>query len=247
MTSSLPKWNDTRTDALTTYVGDETPVSQETVAGAAESLETTTRSIASKLRKLGYAVELASSRATRSYSDEEEATLRAFVEDNPGKFTYAQIAEAFEGGKFSPKSVQGKILSMELTDCIKPTPKVVLPRTYTPEEEKVFVKMAKAGAFVEAIAEKLNKNATSVRGKALSLLKSGDIEKMPVQEFTKGTTRVDPLGELGDVSELTVEEIAKAVNKTPRGVKTMLTRRGIVAADYDGAARHEKLAAAHCG
>ena len=42
---------------------------------------------------------------------------------------------------------------------------------------------------------------------------------------------------------LDVEEIATAIDKTARGVKTMLTRRGLVAADYDGASKKEKATA----
>jgi len=41
-----------------------------------------------------------------------------------------------------------------------------------------------------------------------------------------------------------VEEIANEIDRSPRGVKTMLTRRGLVAQDYDGAARREKAARA---
>ena len=52
--ATLPKWTDERTDTLTNFVGDETPVSQATVADAAGQLETTTRSVSSKLRKMGY-------------------------------------------------------------------------------------------------------------------------------------------------------------------------------------------------
>ena len=241
---TLPKWTDERTEALENYVGDESPVSQETVAGAAEELETSTRSVSSKLRKMGYEVELASARAHRTFSDSEEATLRAFVEDNEGAFTYAEIAENFAGGKFTPKSIQGKILSMELTSYVKPAPKKETVRTYSPEEEAVFVEMVKDGAFVEAIAEKLDRTVNSVRGKALSLLRLGEIEKIPTQEFTKGSARKDPLADLGDVSSMTVAEIAEEIEKTERGVKAMLTRRGLVAEDYDGAARKAKAAAA---
>jgi hypothetical protein len=241
---TLPKWTDERTEALENYVGDESPVSQETVAGAAEELETSTRSVSSKLRKMGYKVELASARAHRTFTEEEEETLRTFVEDNEGEYTYAEIAKAFASGKFTPKSIQGKILSMELTSYVKPAPKKEAVRTYSPEEEEVFVKMVNGGEFVEAIAEKLGRTVNSVRGKALSLLRSGDIAKIPTQEFTKGSARKDAMAELGDVSEMTVAEIAEAIEKTERGVKTMLTRRGLVASDYDGAARKEKAAAA---
>ena len=56
---AVPKWNDERTTQLTGYVGNESPVSQATVAAAAEELETSSRSISSKLRKMGFEVELA--------------------------------------------------------------------------------------------------------------------------------------------------------------------------------------------
>ena len=37
-------------------------------------------------------------------------------------YTYAEIASNFEGGALA-KSIQGKILSMELTEHVKPAPK----------------------------------------------------------------------------------------------------------------------------
>ena len=239
---ALPKWTEERTGSLVNFVGDESPISQATVADAADQLETSTRSISSKLRKMGYEVELASATASRAFSDAQEQTLSTFVSDNSGEYTYAQIAEHFEGGAFSAKSIQGKILSMELTDHVKPAPKVETVRTYSPEEEETFVQMVNDGAFVEAIADALERSVNSVRGKALSLLRSGDIDAIPRQETTKGTTKEDPLADLGDISGMTVEEIAEAIGKTARGVKTMLTRRGLVAGDYDGAARKEKAA-----
>ena len=236
---ALPKWTDERTEALTNFVGDESPVSQATVAEAADNLETSPRSISSKLRKMGYEVELASAASGRSFSDDQEATLRAFVTDNSGEYTYAQIAEHFEGGAFSPKSIQGKILSMELTDHVAPAPVQESVRTYTADEEATFISMVNDGAFVEAIAEAMGRSVNSVRGKALSLLRSGDIQAIPRQENTKGTSNADPLADL-DVAGMTVEAIAEAIGKTARGVKTMLTRRGLTASDYDGAAKAAK-------
>ena len=241
--ATLPKWTDERTDELTNFVGDESPVSQATVAEAADQLETTTRSVSSKLRKMGFDVELASSKATSKFTADQEATLSAFVTDNSGEYTYAQIASHFEDGAFTAKSIQGKILSMELTDHVKPAPKVETVRTYTPSEENTFVSMVNDGAYVEAIAEALGKSVNSVRGKAMSLLRSGDIDAIPRQEHTKSSAKEDPLAELGDVSDMTVEAIAETIGKTARGVKTMLTRRGLTASDYDGAAKKEKAAA----
>ena len=240
---ALPKWTDERTDALTNFVGDESPVSQATVAEAAAELETSTRSISSKLRKMGHDVELASASATRAFSDAQEATLSAFVSDNSGEYTYAEIAGHFEDGAFSPKSIQGKILSMELTGHVKPAPKVEAVRTYSPDEEATFVSMVQDGAFVEAIAAELDRSVNSVRGKALSLLRSGEIDAIPRQETTKGASKEDPLAELTDIGSMGVEDIAEAIGKTARGVKTMLTRRGLSAADYDGAAKKEKASA----
>ena len=90
--ATLPKWTDERTEELTNFVGSETPISQDTVAEAAENLETSTRSVSSKLRKMGYEVELASAKSTRAFSEAQEATLSAFVQDNSGEYTYAEIA-----------------------------------------------------------------------------------------------------------------------------------------------------------
>ena len=224
---ALPKWTDERTDTLVNFVGDESPISQATVAEAADSLETSTRSISSKLRKMGYDVELVSASSGRSFSDAQAATLAAFVQDNSGEYTYAQIAEHFEGGAFNKKQVQGKILSMELTDHVKPAPKVETVRTYSEEEESQFIEMVNGGAFVENIAEALGREIPSVRGKALSLLRAGVIDAIPRQEHTKGAAKEDPLEGISGLEDMTVEEIAEAIGKTVRGVKTMLTRRGI--------------------
>tara|TARA_R110002074_G_scaffold21987_1_gene67700 strand:+ start:857 stop:1579 length:723 start_codon:yes stop_codon:yes gene_type:complete len=239
---ALPKWTDERTAELTSFVGDESPVSQSTVAQAADQLETSTRSVSSKLRKMGFDVELASASASRAFSDAQEATLASFVSDNSGQYTYADIAGHFEGGAFSP-SIQGKILSMELTAHVKPAPKPESVKTYTDAEEATFVEMVNGGSFVEEIADALGKTVNSVRGKALSLLRADLISAIPKQKETKGASKADPLADLGDVAGMTVEEIATAIDKTARGVKTMLTRRGLVAADYDGASKKEKATA----
>ena len=235
---ALPKWTDERTQQLTDFVGSESPISQSTVANAADELETSTRSVSSKLRKMGFDVELASASASKSFSDEQEATLQAFVTDNSGSYTYAEIASNFEGGHFSAKSIQGKILSMELTSHVKPAPKVETVRTYTPEEEGTFVEMVNGGSFVEEIADALGKSVNSIRGKALSLLRSGEINAIPKQKETKGSSKADVLADV-DVASHTVEEIADQIGKTVRGVKTMLTRRGLQCSDYNGAAKKD--------
>ena len=237
---ALPKWTDERTQQLVDFVGNTSPISQAMVADAAAELETSTRSVSSKLRKMGHDVELASSVSNRTFSEDQEATLSQFVSDNSGQYTYADIASSFEGGEFSAKSIQGKILSMELTGHVKPAEKPEAVRTYSPEEEATFTTMVNGGSFVEEIAEALGKSVNSIRGKALSLLRSGDINAIPKQKETKGSSKADTLAEVGDLDSMTVEAIADEIGKTVRGVKTMLTRRGLTCSDYDGAARKEK-------
>ncbi len=238
---TLPKWNDDRTAALEASVAGESPVSKATVARIATELETSPRSVSSKLRKLGHEVEKASE-APKAFTDEEAEDLRAFVEDNSGVYTYAEIAANFGGGKFSAKAIQGKILSMELTDEVKPTPKPEVVKTYTDAEAQTVIDMCRSGAFVEDIAAAVGKSVASVRGKALSLLRNEDITEMPKQRDVKGQAP-DSFESLGDASGLTVAEIAEKLGKTERGVKTMLTRRAVTAKDYDGAAKAAKKAA----
>ena len=235
---ALPKWTDERTQQLTDFVGSESPVSQATVANAADELETSVRSVSSKLRKMGFDVELASASQSKAFSDEQESTLSNFVQDNSGSYTYAEIAENFEGGVFSAKSIQGKILSMQLTEHVKPAPKVETVKSYNEDEEATFVSMVNDGAFIEQIAESLGRSVNSIRGKALSLLRAGEINAIPKQENVVGNSKADPLAHM-DISDMSVEEIADEIGKTVRGVKTMLTRRGLQCADYNGAARKE--------
>jgi hypothetical protein len=234
------KWTEDRTAQLVNGVADETPVSRATVATLAEDLETSTRSISSKLRKLGYDVELATA-APKAFSDEVTAELRHFVTQNTREYTYAEIAEQFPGG-YTAKAIQGKILSMELTQHVKEAPKPESTKTYTADEEAVVLRMIRAGNFVEEISEAVGKSVQSVRGKALSLQRAGEIDAMPKQRDLKGAA-ADPLDAINDIAGMTVAQIAETIGKTERGVKTMLTRRGLVASDYDGAAKREKAAA----
>lgn len=237
---TTPKWTEERTAQLVDGVGDESPVSRSTVAELAVELETSTRSISSKLRKLGYDVELASA-APRAFSDEVTVELREFVLNNSGTYTYAEIAENFPGD-YTAKAIQGKILSMELTSHVKEAPKVEHAKSYSADEEALVLKMIHAGKFVEEIADAVGKSVQSVRGKALSLQRAGEIEAMPKQRDVKGPA-ADPLEAIGDVAAMSVAQIAEKIGKTERGVKTMLTRRGLKASDYDGAAKKEKAAA----
>lgn len=234
-------WTDEKTAELLEVVGDARPVVQGVVAKAAEVLEVSTRSISAKLRKLGEEVEKAGPRA-RKFSDEQETALVQFLSDNAGQYTYAEIAGAFGAGKFTAKQIQGKVLSLELTDAVKPTPKPEVKKTYSDAEEATFIKLAKSGAFLEDIADALDRTIASVRGKALSLNRVDQLDSIPKQRESHAANKVDVIEDLynsGELVNLTVNEIAEKSGKTPRGVRTIITRRGYEAVDYKAKAKKE--------
>ena len=245
MTEKATKnWSDEAVDQLMSIVGNQSPVSVEAVERAAEALGKTTRSIASKLRQLDREVASLAKEKTSAFTADEGADLAEFVQANAGNLTYKEIAENFASGKFSAKQIQGKLLALELTGSVKPAEKVEVARTYTEAEEAKSIKMAEGGSFIEDIANALNKSVTSVRGKALSLTRKGQIAKIPAQKASHAKEQVDPVTALGDkIHAMTVAEIAAAVDKTERGLRTLLTRRGIKVADYDGAAKKAKAEA----
>lgn len=244
MTEKTKKWNDEAVQTLTKMAASEDPVSAKTVEKIAEKLGFSARSVASKLRQLDRQVASMAQVKTSAFSDSQTAALEKFVKANQGKMTYKDIADKFEGGAFTAKQIQGKLLALELTGSVKPAEKVEAARTYTPQEEAKFVEMVGKGKFIEDIAQALNKTIASVRGKALSLTRNGQIDKIPAQRESHAQNVVDPVASLGDrIGSMTVAEIAAAADKTERGIKTLLTRRGITVADYDGAAKKAKAEA----
>lgn len=246
MTEKSPakNWSDEAVGILLSIVGAESPVSVEAVEAAATQLNKTARSIASKLRQLDREVASMAKEKVATFSVEESEALTAYVTANAGSMTYKDIAETFASGQFSAKQVQGKLLALELTALVKPAEKAEAARTYTADEEVVFITMANDGAFIEDIAAAIGKSVNSARGKALSLLRSAAISGIPAQKESHATAAVDPVAALGEkISTMTVAEIAQASDKTERGTKTMLTRRGIDCADYKGKAKKEKAEA----
>jgi hypothetical protein len=244
MTEKIKKWSDEAVAQLLQIVGHESPVSVAKVEAAAEALEVSTRSVAAKLRQLDHDVSSMAKEKVSAFSEDEGHALFNFVTSNPGSFTYKQIAETFAAGKFTAKQIQGKLLALELTGSVKPAEKVEVARTYTEAEEVRFVQMAERGQYIEDIAQALGKTVASVRGKALSLTRKGQIAKIPAQRESHAKDQVDPIVALGErIASMTVAEIASAVDKTERGLRTLLTRRGINVADYKGADKKAKAEA----
>lgn len=247
-------WNEETTNALRakaeSFGGDV--ITQEQVAQIAVELgnefsdekstrEATARSVGAKLRKEGFAVQRADEvEKTSAWSDEETAELEAYLNTYEGEKTYAEVAAAVCGGKFTRAQVQGKVLHLQMTDKVKLTPKAAAVRKFSPEEESKIVSMIEAGAFLESIADALDRTSRQIHGKCLSLLREGRIAKLPEQEVHKETGRADALAGL-DVASMTIAEIAEATGKNEKGVKSMLTRRGVDCKDYKGAAKRAKL------
>lgn len=227
MTANLPKWTEERTnelEAAAKAIGDG--IGRAEAEALADQFGTTVKSVAAKLRKMGFEVSTAAEKV-KAFSDEQTEQLKALLENNPGAFTYADLGEALG---VSPKAVQGKVLSLQLTSNVKPTPKPEVVKQFSDVEANTIIRMTGEGRSLEAIADTLGRSLNSVRGKALSLLKAGAIAALPVQATHK-EGKAD-IFEGINIAELTVVELAERTGKTPRGIKTILTRRELACADY---------------
>ena len=192
------------------------------------------RSVTAKLRKLGFEVPKKPG-AAPIFSAEETEALGDYLQANSGTQTAEEIATHFSGAwgrEVTARQINGKALSMEMTSDIKPAEKKVTPRTYTEAEEATIADLVAAGKFLEEIAEALGKTVNSVRGKLLSM-------SLKAPQRDKKAAKSDPYDGIEDMGDKTVEEIAEAFDKTARGVKTVLTRRGISCADYTPKAQAE--------
>lgn len=218
--------NYTYTDEMVERMNDVcgSGVTEELVQSLCDEFEFPRRSVTAKLRKLGYDVPKKPGEAPKFTKDETDA-LVAYLEEADGTKTADEIATDFMDGKFSARQINGKALSLEMTGLIKPTEKKVTPKSYTDEEEATVVEMAEAGAFIEDIAEAVGKEVTSVRGKLLSL-------GLKAPQKVKKTAKTDKYAGVEDMLDKTVAEIAEHFDATERGVKTMLTRRGLACVDY---------------
>jgi len=199
-------------------------ITEETIENLMSEFDFPRRSVTAKLRKLGYDVPKKPG-AAPVFSAEETEALATFLQENSGNMTAEEIAAEFEDGKFTARQINGKALSLEMTQHVKPAEKKVTPRTYTEAEEAQIADMVEAGKFLEEIADAMGRPVNSVRGKLLSM-------GLKAPQRDKKATKSDPYEGIEDMLDKTVEEIAQSFDKTVRGVKTVLTRRGLSCADY---------------
>ena len=182
------------------------------------------RSVTAKLRKLGFEVPKQPG-AAPVFSAEETEALSSFLSGNSGVHTAEEIAETFADGQFTARQINGKALSLEMTQHIKPAEKKVTPKTYTADEESTISSMVEGGSYLEEIAEAVGKTVASVRGKLLSM-------GLKAPQRDKKASKSDPYEGIDGLTDQTVEQLADHFGKTVRGVKTVLPRRGLSASDY---------------
>ena len=203
-------------------------ITEDTIIALCEEFDFPRRSVTAKLRKLGYDVPT-KPKAAPAFDADETAALTSFLEGNSGVHTAEAIATHFSGewGRdVTSRQVNGKALSLEMTAHIKPAEKKVAPRTYSEAEEAQISDMAGSGAFLEDIADALGKSVNSVRGKLLSM-------QLKAPQRDKKAAKSDSYEGIEDMAtSMSVAELADQFGKSERGVKTVLTRRGISATDY---------------
>jgi hypothetical protein len=199
-------------------------VTEELIESLMGEFDFPRRSVTAKLRKLGYDVPKKPG-AAPVFTQEETDSLASFLNSNSGNLTAEEIAEQFADGKFTARQINGKALSLEMTSHVKPAEKKVTPRTYSDEEEATITSMVNDGKFLEEIADAMSRSVNSIRGKLLSM-------GLKAPQRDKKDAKADPYAGIEDMLDQTVEEIAESFDKTVRGVKTVLTRRGLSCADY---------------
>lgn len=182
------------------------------------------RSVTAKLRKLGFDVPKKPGDPP-AFTVEQTEAFKTFLEENSGNYTAEEIATS-HFVDFNARQITGKALSLEMTQHIKPAEKRVVPKSYSDEEEAVITEMVEANAYLEDIAEKLDKTPNSVRGKLLSM-------GLKATQKHKKESKKDAYPGIENMLDLTVAEIKdKFEGKTERGVKTVLARRRLACADY---------------
>ena len=221
------------TDEMVTRMHDVagSGVTEEIIESLMDEFDFPRRSVTAKLRKLGYDVPKKPGAAPVFSADETDA-LSSFLEENSGNLTAEEISQQFAGGKFTARQINGKALSLEMTGHVKPAEKKVTPRTYSEEEESKISDMVEGGSYLEEIADAMGRSVNSIRGKLLSM-------GLKAPQRDKKDSKADPYAGIEDMLDQTVEEIAEAFDKTVRGVKTVLTRRGLACADYTPKASNE--------
>jgi len=232
------KWSEERVSELVNKVDPQVQdgvVPYSVIASVATEMEVDPRGVGAKLRGMGYATQKKSDINTKSFSEEDKEEIVTFLEENPGQYTYAEIAAAVLGGEKTTSQIRGKILSLKMTDKVKPSDKKVYQSSFTDDQQEQLIDLVNQGLYIEEISEKLGLTQNQIRGKCLSLRNKEYISAIPPKRDKAAPTSKKGgmfAGLEEELSSLTLEELAERVGKVQQVVKSSLTRAGLSCADY---------------
>lgn len=140
------------------------------------------------------------------------------------KVTYVEATEIADSLEIEIKSLAPKLRSMG----IEVGKKAGNAKKFTEQEERRLQAMVAKGAFIEDIAEALQKTVPQIRGKLLHMqlsapTKNKKPQKTPIytEEFVgKIKTDLD--------AGMDIEAVAKKYSVNPRGLKSQLSKLGII-------------------
>jgi hypothetical protein len=188
------------------------------------------RSLASKIRSMGYKVEAKGKVIIpKQYTEQEEAVIRELCKDPENLPFQEDIADKL--GK-ETKSIGGKLISMGIYGVKKRDLKAPAEKLFTEADEAVIMEMIKGDSdvFIEDIAEKVGKSVKQVRGKLAGMRVKGVKTRNKVAAKPKVYTEEVVAGIKADIAKgMSLEDIAKARGLNERGMQTTLTRLGVLA------------------
>ena len=187
------------------------------------------RSLASKIRSLGYKVEAKGKVVTpKRYTEQEEAIIRELCKDPQNLPFQEDVAEKV--GK-STKSIGGKLISMGIYGVKKRDLKAPAVKLFTEADEDVIMAMISDNdeVFIEDMAEKLGKSVKQVRGKLAGMRIKGVKTRNKAAAKPKVYTEEVVEGIKEDLANgMSLTDIAKVRGLNERGMQTTLTRLGVL-------------------
>jgi predicted transcriptional regulator len=186
------------------------------------------RSLASKMRHMGFKIEKKAGKVTaKSYTEAEEAKIRELAMKEG--VWMEDIADAL--GR-DTKSIGGKLISMGIYGIKKKNKKVNdTPKMFSAEDEATILEMIDANkvVYIEDLADALGKSVKQVRGKLAGMRIKGvktRNKKAPKAKIYTDEVIAEIKEELSKGKSL--EDIAKARGLNERGMLVTLTRLGVI-------------------
>lgn len=110
-------------------------------------------------------------------SKKDRYSLVAFLIDNSGRYSIAEVARKFEGGKFFEITVRAFINFNGLTQHV--VVKNPSSHVYSGDEVELLLNLAEGGRSIDEISDQLGRSVRSVSSKCSHLLRTGELSKRP--------------------------------------------------------------------